>query len=103
MRTIKTIIESDITEIYHVKSEPGDCTLYDYFVYRDGPDEFCFMPKDSTFRFPQRLNYWDVNNIEIDTSKPITECEELFKLAHKENCNPYTLSECIRIVKELHN
>lgn len=87
---------------FAIVREPGDGTRYEYMVHRDGPDEFCFMPMKSTFRFPQRLNYFDVKDIELDTSKPITEVEELFVLAHKENCNPYTLRECIRTVKILH-
>jgi len=79
------------SDAFQIESEPGDATRYSYFVHRDGPDEFCFMPKRSTFRFPQRLNYWDV--------KDISE-ENLMELAKKENCNPHTLAECIRTVKE---
>ena len=89
--------------MYHVISEPGDRTRYDYFVYRDGVEDFCFMPARSTFRFPQRVNYFDVKGMEIDSSLPITECEELFRLAHKENCNPHTLAECVRTIKELND
>ena len=77
--------------IYHILSQPGDGTRYDYFCYHNF-DEFCFMPRNSTFRFPQRLNYYVV--------KKLTE-EELIKLAAKENCNPWTLKECIRTILKI--
>ena len=77
--------------IYHVVSEPGDLTRYDYFVYRD-TDEFSFMPSGSTFRFPQRLNYYHVENLSQ---------EEIVILSNIEQCNPSTLMECIRTMKEL--
>jgi negative regulator of sigma E activity len=77
--------------VYLVESEPGDGTRYSYFVYMDF-DEFLFMPFRSTFRFPQRLNYFDVQNITDNDG---------IKIADKENCNPYTLMECIRTMNEL--
>ena len=92
MKTKKVMNMGD--NIYHVISEPGDRTRYDYFVYRDGFDDFCFMPCKSTFRFPQRLNYYDVVNVQE------SQIEHVFS---RENCNPYTLAECIRTMKELHD
>lgn len=74
--------------LIHITSEPGDGTRYDYFVYRDGPDEFCFMPARSTFRFPQRLNFFK------DVDEDI--------IAVHERCNPFTVKECLRVMKELH-
>ena len=90
-----------------IVSEPGDATHYEYMVYRDGPDEFCFMPTISTFRFPQRLNYYAVEDMPI-TRKELLEIhhpidqEPVFKLANDENCNVNTLMECIQTVKSLH-
>ena len=89
-----------------IVSEPGDRTRYEYMVYRDGPDEFCFMPMKSTIRFPQRLNYYSVDNL----PKNATELNEedtpgriaITELAKEEDCNVYTLMECIRTVKILH-
>lgn len=77
-------------EVLHIISEPGDGTRYDYLVYRDGPAEFCFMPARSTFRFPQRLNYWKDKDYDVNL------------LAVEHNCNPHTIIECIRVMKELH-
>ena len=77
--------------LYCIVSEPGDATKYDYIVYKDY-DYFCFMPRKSTFRFPQRLSWWDVEDIDDN---------ELIKLAEKECCNPHTLTECIRTMKEI--
>lgn len=80
-------------EVLHIISEPGDGTHYDYLVFRDGPDEFCFMPARSTFRFPQRLNFYAVQSVE-ESAIPL--------LAVEHNCNPCTIIECIRVMKELH-
>jgi hypothetical protein len=79
--------------VYHVISEPGDATRYDYlvFVYFD---YFHFMPCGNTFRYPQRLNYYDALSLTD---------EEINKLSDKENCNVFTLKECIRTMKELYN
>jgi len=78
--------------LYSVESEPGDMTHYSFFVYRDGPDEFCFMPKRSTFRFPQRLNYFDCKDLSN---------VELYEKAGTLSCNVHTLKECIRVMEKL--
>ena len=77
--------------LYHVISEPGDHTRYDYMVYKNY-DNYSFMPVESTFRFPQRLNIYSVRGID---EKRIRE------IAEYENCNYYTLLECIRTMEEL--
>ena len=77
------------TNMFHILSEPGDMTRYDYFCFVNY-DEFCFMPCGSTFRFPQRLNRFDVKNLED---------EELQKMAEEQFCNPCTLKECIRTIE----
>jgi len=83
-------------EVFLVISEPGDATLYDYFVFRDGPDNFCFMPRKSTFRFPQRLNWW-----EIEKWGEKWEEEIIGVIAKRENCNPFTVKECVRTMQEI--
>ena len=72
-----------------VEYEPGDMTRYSFFVHRLSPDDYSIAPKDSTFRFPQRLNIWDVTDIDE---------ENLMRIAEKENCNPYTLKAVIDII-----
>lgn len=99
----KRISETGAPNIYLVDSEPGDATRYNYFVFRNGPDIFHFMPCDNTFKYPQILNYWDIRDIQIDGSKSIEVCEEWFRLAHKHMCNPHTLAECIRTAKKMFN
>lgn len=88
-------MEKEITKVapnmYHINSQPGDGTRYDYFCYREG-DHFCFMPCDSSFRYPQRLNIWHVKDLED---------LELSSKAQGEFCNPWTLKECIRTMKEI--
>ena len=88
------MIERKIETFLHIISEPGDATRYDYGVFRTGPDDFSFMPIGSTFRFPQRLNFYDVCDI-----VSVDQCTEM---AEAHGCNAYTLFECIRRVKELH-
>jgi hypothetical protein len=79
--------------LYAVISEPGDGTHYNYIILKDHDDYF-IMPAYKTFRYPQQLNYYDIEYIsEVD----------LLKLAEKENCNPYTLMEVIRTIKLLQN
>ena len=92
-------------KIQSIESQPGDSTRYAYFVYEDGFDEFCFMPKDSQFRFPQRLSYFECKD--LDTKLPYqmedneSIDERLIKLADKHSCNIWTLKECIRTMKEM--
>ena len=77
--------------LYHVASEPGDCTRYDYFVFQNG-DDFSFMPCRSPFKFPQRLNAYDISNLHR---------ERELQMAEDEGCNLYTLQECIRTIKDI--
>lgn len=86
-------ILSESLPMIHIISEPGNGVHYNYLVFRDGPDEFCFMPARSTFRFPQRLNFYDVQSAEESA---------IHLLSVEHNCNPWTIIECIRIMKELH-
>ena len=86
------IFKTSLENVYGVKTEPGDCTCYDFFVYKDY-DNYSIMPRKSTIRFPQRLNIWDI--------KAISE-EGILSLAEIEKCNPYTLKEVIRIILIIH-
>lgn len=77
-------------KIYHIVSEPGDGTRYDYIMIIHD-NEYLFVSYENDFRYPQRLNYYDV----VDLSE-----EEMFALANQKICNFYTLAECIRSIKE---
>lgn len=97
-------IEIDLV-IKNVESQPGDGTAYSYFVFREGYDNFHFMPRHNTFVYPQRLSYWECKDLE--TSVPHQQPdgyvpdERLIQLSKKHNCNPYTLKECIRTMNEI--
>lgn len=80
--------------VYHISSDPDDGTHYDYIVYQDGPDEFHIMPGNSPFNYPQRLNYYGHSELKE---------ESLYTEASKQNCNHWTLVECIRTMQELHD
>jgi len=87
-----------IRQVYHIISEPGDNTRYDYFVTNFG-DTYMFLPYESTFKFPQKLNYWEVKDIE--SMEDLDDYKELLK--EHVGVNPWTLMECIRTLKELQN
>ena len=76
--------------VIHVISEPGDATRYDYLVNVTG-DDYSFAPVGSVFRFPQCLNYWAVRDATFD---------DMIAIAKEQNCNPYTVKECIRFIIE---
>ena len=92
MKTINEITAC----IFQVVSEPGDSTRYEYLVYRDGPDEFTFAPTGNQFNYPQRLNKWLVDLPTDETGE-----DTLMEIANRFNCNPHTVLECLRTVKQL--
>jgi hypothetical protein len=81
-------VNARVANVFHVEQEPGDMTHYSYFVYRDGPDNFCFMPKDSTFKFPQRISWFEVQGD-----------EGIRGVAQREGCNPCTVAACVETMK----
>lgn len=52
--------ETDL-DIYRIICEPGDMTRYDFFVIPYF-DDFLIFPCESEFKFPQRLNKFDIFN-----------------------------------------
>jgi len=85
-------------EVIHVISEPGDWTRYDYVVVRNDT-VFNFVAYYSTFCFPSKLDYWDIQNIE-----DLEGCQEFIKEHENfDHINPHTMLECIRTIKELYN
>lgn len=91
--------EKTLQLITSVTSEPGDATHYEYLVYRDGPYSFTFAPTRSTFRFPQRISAWDIPT-KIDLNNDESQMV-IRDVAERERCNPYTVAECMRTMREL--
>lgn len=90
---MKRSIEEKVPgEVYYVDSEPGDMTHYSYLVYRDGPDLFCITPRDNTFKYPQRLNWWDVQEVTVENALSV--CED-------KGVNPHTFFEVVQAMKDL--
>jgi len=88
---LKTKTEKAIIGL-HVVSEPGDATRYDYFVFKDY-DDFKFVSLKNTFKYPQVINKW---------SMPKEDEEEKIKeIADEYNCNPWTVKECLRTIREI--
>ena len=78
------ILKMDVS-MWHVVTEPGDATRYDFYMMREH-DDFKFMPCASTFVFPQVINRYDT---------------DIGELAKRFNCNPCTVRECMRIIMEV--
>jgi hypothetical protein len=73
-------------------------TLYDFYLHRDGPDEFTIAPCISTFKFPQRVDYWAaISILERCAEDPIT----IDQASKDYNCNPFTLVEVCKTIKEI--
>lgn len=79
-------------DVKRVISEPGDGTRYDYIVVRNHK-YFMFSPYENTFRYPQRIDIWSIRNAK-------SEDDLVMKIAKEESCNPWTVKECIRWMKE---
>lgn len=80
-------------KLYHVVSEPGDGTRYDFIVLRQY-DDFTFMPCESTFRYPQRINFYNIPDSVLTS--------DFAEIAKKEQCNPHTLVECCKVANIIH-
>jgi hypothetical protein len=87
---------------YHVISEPGDATRYDYYVvapdHHYGP--YLFATDNNSFAYPARIYYQDVARAKVD---PIERdfSPEILGIAQQFTCNPYTVAECVRTILEL--
>ncbi len=57
-------------------------------MYQNGTD-YNFMPIGNTFRYPQMLDYYEVEDADQ---------ERIAELAEKWSCNYYTVKECIRAI-----
>lgn len=99
-KTEKLITEIDLVDFaaaVHVVSEPGDMTRYDYYVIVDG-DDYIFFTVKNTFNYPRRLNYFDIAGINVNNED---HHEKIYRIAEKQNCNPYTAKECIKTIQEM--
>lgn len=71
--------------IKHIVSEPGDGTRYDYLCFRQH-DVFYFFTYYNSFSYPQHIHKSETDEMEI---------------AKRWDCNPWTVKECLRTIKEL--
>ena len=93
---METMKEVRTSSVLHIISEPGDATHYDYIVHRIDQDEFTIAPARSTFKFPQRINYYTAMTL-LETDD-----EEVWrKTAQDLDTNPFTLMEVCRTIKEI--
>ena len=97
MQDIQNIYCDETLEIFHVITEPGDATRYDFILVRIG-NEFTIAPCRSTFRFPQRFNKWFIRNVEEDT---VGECNFVVHKAKEFGCNLRTVKVCIDVIRSI--
>jgi len=90
MKKIKKIIPN----LYHVISEPGNMTRYDYFVFLANKDDFSFMSGQADFRYPQIL---EKSIYSLESMKNLV---SLISIARIENCDVDTFIECIKTMHE---
>ncbi len=83
--------------VFHIISEPGDKTRYDYLVHQVGPDDFTIAPAGGTLEYPQRLNYFDAVKI-LETDDVDLKFKEAWN-----GISPYTLKDACRTVMEIHD
>ena len=76
---------TETIEMIHIISEPGDSTHYDYLVLKRGY-VFHFFTYKNTFKYPEYI---------------IQGQEDVEFLADEWSCNPWTIKECLRTIKEL--
>lgn len=93
----------------HVVSEPGDCTRYDYIAVKPkGTRHYLFKAYGNTFNYPDLINLYDVPEILPDSESIHSEKQEIketikdiMHLAEMNNCNFWTVIECMRTIKHL--
>lgn len=104
------MIEINIIELewFHVISEPGDATRYDFLVTKDY-DNFLIVPYGSSFKFPQRINKYDIKANMNDIKQAIEEndYENLIELCllvcNDEQVNCWTVVAVCKAIVQLYN
>lgn len=80
-------------ECFHIISEPGDCTHYDYlFVNNQG--DYMFIPYNNSLKYPEKIESFEV--CEINNKNE----DRILSMAKSKDCNPYTIKECLRTIEE---
>lgn len=96
---IALTIEVKSISFFEIFFEPGDKTLYNFFVTRETQEDFLLFPgKKSTFIFPQRLNIFQIR--EIIKSESPDECNICKEIAKKYNCSIHTVYQ---VSKAMHH
>jgi hypothetical protein len=102
MKEINTVNYLNLIEI---KFEPGDCTHYHFYLFKESEDDYVIIPgRSSTFIFPQRMNKYEAKSIvavwnEVDFN--IGEAEIINSFVAKYNCNYYTVLAVATIINEI--
>lgn len=98
------VVKAELSPCYHFITEPGDMTRYDFYVHEDGPDKYTICPRNSTFRFPQRVDIYEARSVLLEAARCGYEDEtpHTSLIAKREDCNPYTVLEVCRVVVHIH-
>ncbi len=83
-----------ITEVkcHRVISEPGDMTHYDYLAVRN-EWHYMFMAYTGNIKYPYMISNYEYGEEMTD--------EIIADIAENHKCNPWTVKECLRTIKEL--
>ncbi len=93
MRNIQLLYDGGHFEkIWHIVSEPGDMTRYDYYVIMNF-QEFSFVRRNNNFEYPKTIN--------VELAKAYIQENNSCYLKGYGNCNSHTIKECCSAIIEL--
>lgn len=91
-------------DIYHVVSEPGDATRYNYVAVRDGA-LWHFTAREGTISYPRTVDsyrtYEHYDALALAEDREQTVLSSLLQIAEEQDTNPFTLAECMRTILAL--
>lgn len=101
MKTITKLAD----HVYHIISEPGDGTRYNYVAVRDGA-LWHFTAKEGTIAYPRTVDsyrtYVRYDTLFSQDEEQIGELQQrIVDQAEEEGVNPYTFIECMRTILKL--
>ncbi len=83
------------SEVYHIVSEPGDATRYDFYILKLGEYIYCFSEIDD-IAYPKRLH----NVMDIEPSVDNRRfSDRVMRLARQHNVNVNTYNQVMKAIE----
>lgn len=102
-----SVINNDRVRMYHVISEPGDATRYDYMIviYNSLVKFFSFHNEIS---YPATMNLNKIPEIKhkdaiVDGNYKLVLSEDIIARCEKNDVFPHTIQECLITLNEISN